>query len=73
MADNADVAAKHDEILQSLRERERRSRGIVVNTTGLCEDCEAVIPKERLEHLPTAMRCVDCQSEKEKRDRMYAS
>lgn len=28
---------------------------------GLCADCDAVIPKPRLEAEPTALRCVRCQ------------
>ncbi len=28
---------------------------------GLCIDCDAVIPKARLEAEPTALRCVRCQ------------
>jgi len=33
---------------------------------GLCADCDAVIPKPRLEVEPTAMRCVRCQELYEK-------
>lgn len=29
---------------------------------GRCVDCGAVIPFDRLQHLPQALRCVDCQS-----------
>jgi len=29
---------------------------------GLCGDCEAEIPFDRLQHNPQAMRCVRCQS-----------
>lgn len=33
---------------------------------GLCVDCDAVIPKLRLEAEPTALRCVRCQEIYEK-------
>jgi len=29
---------------------------------GLCADCEAAIPFDRLQHNPQALRCVACQS-----------
>ena len=29
---------------------------------GRCMDCAAVIPFDRLQHLPQALRCVDCQA-----------
>jgi RNA polymerase-binding transcription factor len=32
---------------------------------GLCEDCEAEIAEERLEILPFATRCVDCERKRE--------
>lgn len=33
----------------------------VTGSYGLCEDCGARIPNERLEVWPEATRCVDCQ------------
>ena len=30
-------------------------------TYGLCEDCDVVIPVQRLEAEPTALRCIRCQ------------
>lgn len=35
-------------------------------TYGLCADCDAVIPSQRLEVEPTALRCVRCQEMFEK-------
>ena len=32
---------------------------------GLCEDCDADIAEERLEALPFATRCVDCERKRE--------
>ena len=34
---------------------------------GLCSDCEAEIPFDRLQHNPQALRCVACQSAFESR------
>lgn len=31
-----------------------------------CEECDQVIPKERLEAIPDTKRCVNCSSEKRK-------
>ena len=33
---------------------------------GLCQDCDSVIPRPRLEAEPTALRCVRCQERYEK-------
>jgi phage/conjugal plasmid C-4 type zinc finger TraR family protein len=33
-----------------------------VGTYGKCEECDRPIPEGRLEALPWATRCVDCQS-----------
>jgi DnaK suppressor protein len=33
---------------------------------GKCRDCEVVIPKPRLEAVPTAERCVECQARGER-------
>jgi DnaK suppressor protein len=32
----------------------------------ICYDCEAVIPAKRIEAVPNAVRCVECQSIAEK-------
>jgi DnaK suppressor protein len=34
---------------------------------GLCSDCEAAIPFDRLQHNPQALRCVACQAAFESR------
>ncbi len=36
---------------------------------GVCMSCGAKIPVERLEAIPYAMLCVDCQSKEERRSR----
>lgn len=33
---------------------------------GKCSDCDTIIPKPRLEAVPTAERCVECQSRGER-------
>ncbi|MDX1755871.1 MAG: hypothetical protein R3175_07430 [Marinobacter sp.] len=38
------------------------------NTTGLCSDCDGNI-RERLEAMPTAMRCTECRQIHDKLER----
>ena len=33
---------------------------------GFCDDCDLEIPKERLDVIPGAIRCVDCQKKFER-------
>ena len=35
-------------------------------TYGQCDDCEGVIPKQRLKVMPEARLCIKCQEEEEK-------
>jgi DnaK suppressor protein len=48
-----------------LDEEERRieeaRRALENGTYGTCVDCDREIPSERLEAMPEAVRCVDCQ------------
>ncbi|HPF38183.1 MAG TPA: TraR/DksA C4-type zinc finger protein [Phycisphaerae bacterium] len=37
---------------------------------GICMDCEKPIPKKRLEFLPFAQRCMECEGNRERRVRM---
>jgi RNA polymerase-binding protein DksA len=37
---------------------------------GICVDCENAIPKKRLEFLPFALRCMECEGTRERRVRM---
>lgn len=37
---------------------------------GICLDCEKPIPKKRLEFLPFAQRCMECEGNRERRVRM---
>jgi DnaK suppressor protein len=50
----------------SLFEVEEALRRIDDGTYGVCEACDEVIPKARLEALPFVKNCVRCQSEMEK-------
>jgi DnaK suppressor protein len=50
---------------QESHSAERRAQG----TYGLCEDCNKEIGAERLAALPSATRCVSCQSAWEKANR----
>ncbi len=36
---------------------------------GVCQSCAKKIPKERLEAMPDAIRCIDCQASEERRNR----
>lgn len=40
-----------------------------VKSPSFCIDCDDEIEPERLEALPYAVRCVDCQTKKERRER----
>ncbi len=48
-----------------LEEEERRideaRRALAAGTYGTCADCGREIPPERLEAVPEAVRCVECQ------------
>jgi DnaK suppressor protein len=66
-----DVATElHDEELSEttlifLDEEERRiaeaRRALADGSYGICKDCHRDIPAARLEAMPEAVRCVDCQ------------
>jgi DnaK suppressor protein len=48
-----------------LREIEEALRKISEGTYGICDDCEEEIPVGRLNVMPFALRCVDCQEKHE--------
>jgi len=72
----ADVASDlfaRESLLASERELEEDAsavedalRRVRKGTYGICEDCGHPIATERLEVLPQAARCVDCQRRKER-------
>jgi RNA polymerase-binding protein DksA len=49
-----------------LRDIEAARRRLDEGSYGLCVDCGAAIPYERLLYEPAAARCVDCQARHEK-------
>lgn len=55
---------------RSLREAVKRVDG---GTYGVCADCGADIPVERLRSQPLALRCIDCQTDSEYLSRMHRS
>jgi DnaK suppressor protein len=77
-----DVATElHDEELSEttlifLDEEERRiaeaRRALADGSYGICRDCHREIPAARLEAMPEAVRCVDCQRLFEGRHRQQA-
>ncbi|SPQ01847.1 DnaK suppressor protein [Candidatus Sulfobium mesophilum] len=48
-----------------LRDIEEALRKIEFGTYGICDDCEEEIPIGRLNVMPFALRCVDCQEKHE--------
>ena len=50
---------------EELRAINEALRKIENNTYGLCESCEAVIPKARLKALPFTKMCVKCKEKDE--------
>lgn len=46
----------------------RATAGDRTPSTGICIECECAIAPERLEALPHAQRCIDCQVHLEKSD-----
>ena len=55
---------EHNRLL--LREIDRALAKIKEGGFGLCERCEKAISKRRLQALPMARLCIDCQEEEEK-------
>ncbi len=63
---NFDLAARDGKYLVYLEEALQR---IEDSTYGICKVCHKLIPKARLEAVPTATKCVSCKSETKKRER----
>ena len=40
------------------------------DTYGVCFECDKAIPKKRLEFLPFALRCLECEGNRERRARI---
>ena len=52
--------AVHDRLLAELATVRRAEAKLALGSEGRCDECGVVIPPERLEVLPWAVRCVDC-------------
>lgn len=63
---NFDLAARDGKYLVYLEEALQR---IEDGTYGVCKVCHKLIPKARLEAVPTATKCVNCKSETKKKER----
>lgn len=59
--------ARSDATLQALREVEAALQRLQAPDFGLCADCGAAIPYERLHLSPQVTRCIGCQSAAEAR------
>lgn len=63
---NFDLAAREGKYLVYLEEAIQR---VKKGTFGICKVCENLIPKPRLEAVPTATKCVDCKEETKRKER----
>ncbi|EDT2962851.1 hypothetical protein EL09_22595 [Salmonella enterica subsp. enterica] len=72
MPDDCDLATMHIEFLDSLRARRPvpSLRQIVVSERT-CASCGVIIPVERLEKVPDAELCFDCQTLSEIREATF--
>ena len=52
--------AVHDRLLAELATVRRAEAKLALGSEGRCDECGEVIPPERLEVLPWAVRCVNC-------------
>lgn len=77
--DDVDIASDTIDrtLLNSLGEADQRRLGMIdraldrirQETYGLCLECGKQIPEARLEALPYAVLCVECQSKEERKNR----
>ena len=78
---DAALDTAQDEISSQLAEVESRELASIENALeqmrngsyGLCEGCEEAIPLARLQALPYAVLCINCQREAEKRGEVGSS
>ena len=58
--DRMEQVKVHDRMQGKLEEVRRAQVKVAEGSYGVCDSCGATIPAERLEHLPSATRCVAC-------------
>lgn len=58
--DRMESVQVHERYRAKLAEVERAQAKLAEATYGVCDRCGGPIGAERLEHLPSAVRCVDC-------------
>ena len=61
-ADREVDLARSDQDIGELRAVNEALTRLHTDKYGLCSDCEAEIPFDRLQHNPQSLRCVACQS-----------
>ena len=66
METNFDLAEREGKYLVYLEDALERVRK---GTFGICKVCEELIPRSRLEAVPTATKCVNCKEESKKKER----
>lgn len=72
-ASNADIERAERRVENERDAGIRRARQALRGMGTIhCVDCEEPIERERLEALPSAERCIDCQMQAERRRRRYA-
>lgn len=59
--------AEIDRHIRALQANEAALRRLDEGTYGICADCGEPIALERLRAYPSALRCLDCQSDHERR------
>ena len=67
ISERNDEFAMNEHETAALGDIEAALERIQAGTYGQCTDCGVTIPAARLNAYPTAKRCVDCQTLKEKR------
>jgi phage/conjugal plasmid C-4 type zinc finger TraR family protein len=72
MADDADRAQEQAETMEALRLKYAAPRRPFTRASYDCVDCGEEIEAIRLRALPTALRCVFCQTEHERMEQRYA-
>jgi len=67
--DDADKAQAQAEWLEQYRQQHRRKH--VMRASDYCSTCGELIESQRLKVVPTAERCIECESDFERLNRQY--